>query len=255
MFLNGINCKGCHIFHEKGKLNIETSVAGGSSCEKCHGPGYNNLVKQWEVAATKRLSVINSIYRTAENAVNSSKSSNKEEAENYMSQAKHNINIVEIGKSVHNIQFADKVLVGSYELMKKALTVIGSSTVLPEYKSSSEFIPNECINCHSGIQEVSVEKFGMKFSHNQHIVQNRVACAKCHSNATKHGELVVNKDNCNSCHHARVNSDEDCAQCHNFQNLIFSGNYMNKNQPDIMKEGGVGCIDCHSDAVKILNLR
>ncbi|MFZ1323183.1 MAG: NapC/NirT family cytochrome c [Ignavibacteria bacterium] len=252
MFMNGINCRGCHVFHEKERLGIETLKSGESSCEQCHGTGYDKLTKQWEQASIKRLSIINSIYNSVNSVVSGTKSNNKAEAEKYLAEAKHNIDIVEIGKSVHNVQFADKVLIGSYALMKKALSVIGSSKVLPEFKSSSDFIPNECISCHSGIEEISVNKFGMKFSHNQHVVKSRVACAKCHSNAKKHGELVVNKDNCNSCHHSRVNSDDDCAKCHNFQNLIYSGNYMGKSQPDIMKAEGVGCIDCHSDAVEII---
>lgn len=252
MFINGINCRGCHIFHEADKSGINTFKSGGSSCEKCHGKGYDKLTQQWKEASIKRLSTINSILKTAESQVNSSKSSNKSEALNYINEAKHNINIVDVGKSVHNVQFADQLLSGSYDLMKKALTVIGSSASLPEFKSSSEYIPDECISCHSGIQEITVNKFGMKFSHNQHIVKNKVACAKCHSNAREHGELIINKDNCNSCHHSRANSDEECAKCHNFQNLVYSGNYENKSQPDYMKEGGVGCIDCHSNAVQIM---
>lgn len=252
MFLNGINCKGCHIFHEEDKSKIETLKSGESSCEKCHGKGYDNLTKQWEQASVQRLAQINSIYRTAESQVKSSKSSNKPEAEKYLQEAKHNITIVDVGKSVHNVLFADQLLKGSFDLMKKALSVIGSSSSLPEYKASSEYIPNECVNCHTGIEEISVNKFGMKFSHNQHIIKNKVSCSKCHSNAKEHGELIVTKDNCNSCHHSRANSNDECANCHNFQNLIYNGNYMNKSQPDFMKEGGVGCIDCHSDAVRII---
>jgi hypothetical protein len=37
MYMNGINCRGCHIFHETDKKDIETLKAGESSCEKCHG--------------------------------------------------------------------------------------------------------------------------------------------------------------------------------------------------------------------------
>ncbi|HAY35155.1 MAG TPA: cytochrome c3 family protein [Ignavibacteria bacterium] len=252
MFLNGINCRGCHIFHEENKSGINTLKSGESSCEKCHGKGYDKLTKQWEESSLKRLAMINSIYNTVKVQVNSSKSSNKPEAEKYMEEAKHNIGIVDVGKSVHNVQFADQLLTGSYTLMKKALTVIGSSSNLPEFKSGMEYIPNECASCHMGIQEVSAKKFGMNFSHNLHTVKNKVACAKCHSNARQHGELIVNKENCNSCHHKQANSDNECAKCHSFQNQIYSGTYQNKSQPDFMKAGGVGCIDCHSDAVKII---
>jgi nitrate/TMAO reductase-like tetraheme cytochrome c subunit len=252
MYLNGINCRGCHIFHETDPKDIKTFKAGETSCEKCHGKGYDRLVDQWREASIKRLATINSIYRTVSYQVNSSSGGNKQEAAKLLDEAFHNIRIVEVGKSVHNVQFADKLLIAGYDLMKQSLTMIGSNVKLPSFESSSEFIPNECYNCHSGIQEISVRKFDMNFSHNQHIVKNRIACAKCHSNAKTHGELIVNKDNCNSCHHSKVNSDQECSKCHLFQNQVYTGSYLNKNQPDFMKAGGVQCIDCHSDAVKII---
>jgi nitrate/TMAO reductase-like tetraheme cytochrome c subunit len=252
MYMNGINCRGCHIFHETDTKDIATLKAGESSCEKCHGKGYDNLIRQWEQASVRRVASINSIYNTVSYQVSSSSGGNKKEAEELLNQAYHNIRIVEVGKSVHNVQFADQLLIAAYNLMKKSLTVIGSNINLPAFESSAEFIPNECYNCHSGIQEISIKKFDMNFSHNQHIVKNRIACAKCHSNAREHGELILNKENCNSCHHARVNSDQECAKCHKFQNDIYTGSYMNINQPDYMKAGGVKCIDCHSDAVKII---
>jgi len=252
MYLNGINCKGCHIFHETDKKDIGTSKAGSSSCDKCHGKGYDKLVKQWEEASVKRVAAINSIFKTVQYQISSSTSSNKEEAEKTLEEAYHNIRIVEVGKSVHNIQFADKLLIGSYELMKKSLTLVGSSARLPEFKSSSEFVPNECYNCHSGIQEISVKKFDMNFSHNLHIVKNRIACEKCHSNALKHGELIVSKQNCNSCHHTEGKTNETCNKCHSFQNEVYSGNYLKRNQPDYMKQGGVGCIDCHVSSDKVM---
>ncbi|MBK8550118.1 MAG: cytochrome c3 family protein [Ignavibacteria bacterium] len=45
MFMSGINCKGCHIFHEMDKMDINTSKAKGSSCEKCHGPDMITCLK------------------------------------------------------------------------------------------------------------------------------------------------------------------------------------------------------------------
>jgi hypothetical protein len=248
MFLNGINCKGCHIFHETSKNDISTSKSKGSSCEMCHGKGYDKLVDQWKSASEKRLKEIYSIYNIASGQVKNSKANNKADAEKLITDAYHNIRIVEVGKSVHNIQFADKLLSAGYDLMKQALNIIGSSSKLPDFKSSAEFIPNECYNCHSGIQEISVRKFDMNFSHNLHIVKEKVPCDKCHSNANKHGELIVNKQNCNNCHHASNKTNDACGKCHGFQTQVYNGTFLNKNQPDFMKQGGVGCIDCHVNA-------
>ena len=92
----------------------------------------------------------------------------------------------------------------------------------------------------------------MNFSHNQHIVKNRIACIKCHSNARKHGELILDKENCNACHHAKVNTDQECSKCHELQTELFNGTYKNQSDPDYMQAGGVKCIDCHSNAEKII---
>jgi len=252
MFVSGINCKGCHIFHEMDKMDINTSKAKGGSCEKCHGPGYDNLLKEWETTSLKRLSIIKTIYNAVNPQVQNSKSSNKPEAEKYMEEANHNFRLVEVGKSVHNVQFSDKLLVASYELMKKALSVIGASAKMPEFKSSSDIIPNECYRCHSGIQEISVKKYGMDFSHNKHIVDNKVACARCHSNVNKHGELTMSKESCNNCHHSENKKNESCEKCHSFQSQVYDGNYMGKNQPDFMKAGGSTCTDCHVSSDKVI---
>lgn len=252
MFLNGINCKGCHVLHETDKKNITTSKASGSSCNKCHGKGFERLIDEWEAGTSKRLQTINSIYRTASSIVSSSKSDRKPEAEELLKQAMHNIKIVEIGKSVHSVSFAEKLLQGSYGLLQNSLSAVGSSQRLPDFKSPQEFIPNECYSCHSGIQEVSVKKFDMNFSHNLHIVKEKISCNRCHSNEQRHGALTVNKQSCNNCHHSQTETSESCANCHKFQEQVYSGTYLNKNHPDIMKVGGASCNDCHKVSDKIV---
>ncbi|MBK8553542.1 MAG: hypothetical protein IPL53_21765, partial [Ignavibacteria bacterium] len=81
----------------------------------------------------------------------------------------------------------------------------------------TEIIPNECYRCHSGIQEISVKKYGMNFSHNKHIVENKVACERCHSNVNKHGELTMSKESCNSCHTTQNKANESCENVIHFR--------------------------------------
>lgn len=244
MYLSGINCKGCHALHETDSKNIKTLKARKDACDKCHGQGYGNLIRQWEEASVKRLALIKSIYSTARNIVIASGNSKKNEALEKLEQANHNIKIVDIGKSVHNIQFADKLLIGSYGLMNEALKLINSPVRLPEFKSNTEFIPNECYNCHAGIQEISKQIFNKTFSHNVHIVKQRLQCDKCHSNERKHGQLILSQNSCTNCHHKKK-SNEGCAECHQIQVQTYNGTINGKNQPDIMKQGGVNCTDCH----------
>jgi hypothetical protein len=251
MYLSGINCKGCHVLHETDRMNINTSKASESACDKCHGKGYGNLVKQWEASSVKRLATIKSIFKTATNIVKSSSSSRKNEALLKLDEAQHNIKTVDIGKSVHNIQFADKLLVGSYGIMKEALKIVGSGKQLPEFKASTDYVPNECYSCHGGIQEVKVNTFGKTFSHNTHIAKQRLQCDRCHSNSKKHGELILTQNSCNSCHHNNAKTDETCYDCHKVQSQTYNGSLYGKKQPDIMREGGTHCTDCHSSAAGI----
>ncbi len=245
MYVSGINCKGCHVLHETDRMNINTSKASKSACDKCHGEGYGKLIKQWENSSIKRLATIKSIFATAKSIVNSSGSNRKNEALLKLDEAAHNIKIVDIGKSVHNIQFADKLLIGSYGIMNEALTMVGSTKKLPEFKSNSEFVPNECYNCHAGIQEINTKVFGKAFSHNVHIVKQKLQCNKCHTNEIKHGQLIITESSCNTCHHNNAKNNESCNTCHQLQSQTYNGTLNGKNQPDIMKEGGTKCNDCH----------
>jgi predicted CXXCH cytochrome family protein len=251
MYVSGINCKGCHVLHETSN-NVVTYKSKEEACDRCHGKGYGNLIKQWESSSVKRLAVIKSIYNTAKNIVNSSKSDKRKDALIKLEEAQHNINLVDIGKSVHNIQFSDNLLVGSYGLMNEALKLVGSNSKLPEFKPSTAYVPNECYNCHAGIQEVSAQAFGKTFSHNTHIVKQHLQCDRCHSNDNKHGQLILTQNSCNNCHHTNAKSNESCNSCHSIQTQVFNGTFEGKNTPDIMKEAGVGCNDCHQTPAGIV---
>lgn len=247
MFLSGIDCKGCHVLHETTSKNVNVDKSREDACDKCHGQGYGKLIKQWEASSVKRLGVIKSIYNTANSIVKNSSSSRKNEALLKLDEAMHNIKTVDVGKSVHNIQFADKLLVGSYGIMKEALQIVGSAKQLPEFKASTEYVPNECYNCHGGIQEVKVNVFGKTFSHNTHIVKQRLQCDRCHSNSKKHGELIISQNSCNTCHHNNAKSNESCSNCHGVQAQTYNGTLNGKNEPDVMKQAGVVCTDCHQE--------
>lgn len=251
MFLSGIDCKGCHVLHETTSKNVNADKSRKDACDNCHGKGYGNLIKQWEASSLKRLAVIKSIYNTTNSLIKNSSSNRKNEALLKLDEAMHNIKTVDVGKSVHNIQFADKLLVGAYGIMKEALEMVGSKTQLPKFEASTEYVPNECYNCHGGIQEVKVNAFGKSFSHNTHIVKQRLQCDRCHSNSKKHGELILNKESCNACHHTNGKKNESCSGCHNLQSQVYNGSFEGKNEPDIMKQAGVNCTDCHLDKDKI----
>ncbi|MCX8010009.1 MAG: cytochrome c3 family protein [Ignavibacteria bacterium] len=243
MYLDGINCKGCHILHEE-TLGRSTTKAIPKSCELCHGPGYGKLIKQWELAAERELSEVSKIYNTVSSIVISSSSSKKQQAKQLLEEAKFNMNLVKMGKSVHNINYSQKLILASYDLIKESANLVNPNFVVPTFVSSSKVVPGDCATCHVGIEEIKVKIFEKDFSHNKHILQNKIECSRCHSNAFKHGQLLLSEQDCRNCHHKDI-AEKKCENCHSIQSEIFNGTILNSNQPDIMKEAGVTCEDCH----------
>ena len=75
----------------------------------------------------------------------------------------HNIKIVDIGKSVHNIQFADKLLVGSYGIMKEALKIVGSTKSFPNLNQARNLFLMNVIIVTQVFRKSNVNAFGKTF--------------------------------------------------------------------------------------------
>lgn len=255
MFDKGLSCKGCHIFHEeKGGeiLKSETYFSRAEACESCHGQGFARLLKEWESSAESKLNQIKSLYRRTAAAVKRSQSSTKEKALEFLEQAAFNISIVERGKSVHNIQYANSLLRKAYDFLNEAIELSKSTLKLPPLAWSSELVPTECATCHTGIEEVSSPIFGYSFNHKNHLSEQKLTCDRCHSNVRQHGELIATQQLCSSCHHQQ--QTKKCEDCHRVQALFYRGGKLENFtfEPDIMAEAEVGCIDCHQEGNKII---
>jgi regulator of sigma D len=246
MYEIGLNCRGCHIFHEIGKdqSNGTTFYAKSASCEKCHGKGYDKILSQWEKITEDKLAELNQIYKRVENEVESSKKEKeiKEKAKSVLKVIKFNMNIVEKGKSVHNIRYADEILGSSYKKLNETVKLVGSDYKLPAFVHESKKIPSECSSCHYGVEEMSPSFAGVEFSHGNHLNRG-LSCKKCHSNARKHGELVILKNECATCHH-KQEVKKDCESCHALQRKVYKGEWEFYKKQNVMTEG-VGCQDCH----------
>ncbi|MCK4758598.1 MAG: cytochrome c3 family protein, partial [Candidatus Aminicenantes bacterium] len=248
MWEKGISCKGCHIFHEESggrTLKRETSVSKAEACEGCHGKGFARILENWEVATEKKLSQILAIYTRASREVNRARRPNAQKAKALIEDAAFNIDLVEQGKSVHNMRYSQELLQAAYNIMTEALDLIKSSYEPEAFLVSSREIPTECANCHAGIEEISSPIFGIQFSHNRHLIEEKIPCSTCHSNVRKHGEFIATKKNCASCHHEE--SPKDCIACHTIQKTFYQGGTVNGLQvpEDIMSHVEVFCSDCH----------
>jgi hypothetical protein len=249
MLEKGLSCKGCHIFHEEtdGKLikSGDTYTSEAKACESCHGKGFDRILKGWEDSTSKKLSQIKTTYNRVNREIASTKHAKKESAEALLAEALFNIEIVEKGKSVHNVTFSQELLLASFKKMLEALRAIESRYEPQAFQIVSSEIPTLCANCHTGIEEISKEIFGLEFPHKKHLIEQKIECSSCHSNARTHGEFIATKKSCAMCHHEDTGAD--CGNCHTLQQTLYHGGELNGKEipKDIMAEAEVECVDCH----------
>jgi hypothetical protein len=250
MLEKGLSCKGCHIFHEEAKgdgIQGETFVSEGEACESCHGAGFDRILKDWEATTNKKLIQVRSIYKATLQRIKGSRHTNKQTAESLMEEALFNVEIVDKGKSVHNVAYSQELLFAAYNKMIEALNTIESSYKPPKFEAPSKNIPTQCSNCHQGIEEINASIFGLNFPHKNHLFEQNIQCDACHSNIRTHGEFIATKKGCASCHHQ--NPKKDCTSCHRLQRTFYQGGILNEKEipGDIMFDAGAECTDCHLD--------
>lgn len=249
MLEKGLSCKGCHMFHEEagGKLiKSETLISKKQACESCHGSGFAKILQNWQVSTEKRLSQIKNVYQKSFQEVSRRKSSGRDKAKQLLEDAAFNIDVVERGKSVHNMAYSQELLQAAFAYMGEALQLVGSSYKPEKFLAATKDIPAPCSQCHAGIEEINGEIYGLSFPHKTHIVGQKINCSSCHSNAKKHGEFTGSKKECAACHHQDLK--KDCGSCHLLQKRLYEGGALNgwEVSKDMMAEAKVGCDDCHT---------
>ena len=248
MLEKGLSCKGCHIFHEEkgGRvIKSDTLISKAKACESCHGKGFARIMRQWEISTDKKLKKIRTIYGKASEELKHTKNVQKLKAQKILEDANFNIDIVQRGKGVHNIEYSQELLSASYNRIVEALRVIGSTYKPEAFLGVAKEIPTQCSNCHAGIVEINTQVFGLNFPHEKHLIEQKIQCSTCHSNVRKHGEFVATKHGCATCHHK--DTKKDCTGCHQLQKTFYQGGQLDGYalSKDIMFEAETDCIDCH----------
>lgn len=244
----GLNCKGCHIFHEEtGNIGEETFKADSESCERCHGEGYSRLFKLWEDFADRRIKIGMKDYRHLTELVEGVKldNSKRSKVNRKLEKAFGYIELVNRGKAVHNIRFSEELLSEAGKRMSEVVEMIGVDYEVSEFERSANVIPGDCINCHVDVVDDVVTIFGLEYSHEKHLVKVELECKTCHSNVNRHGELKLEKTQCLSCHHTQ--EEKECSYCHEIQFQFYSGEISGYSdlEPDIMFEEEISCNECH----------
>ena len=246
MFSAGLDCAGCHVFHEDLVASGAERIARPQSCENCHGSGYNRLLRLWKSSSDRNVAEFNGVLRNVERSIRSRGSQASAKAEPFLDEAKKILHVVQVGKPVHNVTFYNQLIRSGYERLDRAATAAQVSVNLPEYEATT--VPGQCANCHAGIDAISPSFEGRQFSHDIHVADQQLECRNCHSNAVKHGQTILSADACNSCHHKATPQEVACESCHEAAVAVYSGRFMGEDLPDYMFEGDVECVDCHIPA-------
>lgn len=254
MLDKGLSCKACHIFHEQstgGLSKAGTFTAQEKACESCHVPGFARILKEGEESTAKKLAAIKAIYARVQDEVRLSRAvpAAKDKALGLLGEASYNMDIVDKGKSVHNLAYSQELLSVTFMRMTQALKLAESSYHPDGAAFRTDNVPAACANCHSGVEDVSVPVFSVVFSHRTHLGQS-LTCQACHSNVRKHGELTATKSSCATCHHR--DAQASCVKCHEIQKAFYQGGVAAGTQlpEDAMSQAGVDCKDCHIDQAK-----
>lgn len=252
MYEGGLNCQACHVFHSVNGKNGDlgqTMEAKAESCEICHGKGYGKILDQWEKLMLKKMESTESslVSVRREMKLSNVQDKSRQHVESLIEEAGYNYQLVKDGNIVHNVAYSDELLLSVHRNLKSALKSLKSEKIIPDISSYGKIVPSECINCHFGMEDVVVNVFDIDFSHNIHLVKNRLECSQCHSNRTQHGELLMSKSDCLSCHHTQ--DEVDCESCHELQASLYTGitDLSDEEIPDVMYEEEVTCAECHLD--------
>jgi len=159
-------------------------------------------------------------------------------AENLLTEARHNFSFILLGKGVHNIEYAIKLLNYARNNTEKAMALLKE-----DYQSQEFETPYTCTSrCHDGVEDRSVPFGGTTFPHSPHVAD--MDCTDCHSPHETHGETYF-KD-CGVCHHGEGAGKVNCTDCHEAVGNIFYGKTaVGVEESPGFKVDVTKCGDCH----------
>lgn len=249
MFTTNVDCIACHRKGEESRAALHTTKytekAIGEACVDCHGEGYDDTLKHWKVLLSKAENETNQkIFNVQKILYEVEKTrggtADFKKAQNLLNEARHNYSFVLLGKGVHNIEYAFKLLNAANNKTEQALAAIDK-----RYKPREFHAQMTCTTlCHVGMERRTVPFNEIKFSHETHVSGNRLKCPDCHSPRENHGKTF--QKNCANCHHGKETKKVKCEECHiSVKRLIQGKGGIGVKERPSNKLDVVECIDCH----------
>lgn len=254
MFLVKVECIACHInpeiSREKEQFLGQTYSASEKACTACHGNKYRGMLKDWQGTFDRMLVEISPRQKQVSRLLQtgSYKKAAFEKATKLYDDAKFNIDMVTLGKGVHNPFYAAELLQVANRNLEEASRVLGMSPLaLP---ANGLLQGKYCATlCHArqGVKlPETVTYDGISFPHLRHATNIAPGCTTCHSPLT-HKKLKRTKGICTECHHKQ--EKPSCSRCHPGEAGLFDGRITEK--PEYSRSPNphkriMDCVGCHS---------
>jgi nitrate/TMAO reductase-like tetraheme cytochrome c subunit len=248
MFTANVDCIACHRKTEESQAALHTTQyaerAVEGACVDCHGEGFDQTLRHWKVLLSRAETETNQRVSNAQKALyelekTTGRSAAYRRAQNLINEARHNYSLVLLGRGVHNIEYAIKLLNVAGNKTEQAMTVIDK-----DYKPQEIRTQMTCTTlCHVGIEKRKVPFNDIKFAHASHVGGGQ-KCSDCHSPRENHGKTFL--QNCATCHHGRQMKRVSCENCHiDVKRLVEGKGGLGVQEKPSVKLDKVQCLDCH----------
>jgi len=249
MFTTNVDCIACHRKGEESQAALHTTNYAerviGEACVDCHGEGFDDTLKRWKTLLSKaenesnqRIFSVQTVLYEFEKTNGATQAFKK--AQNLLNEARHNYSFVLLGKGVHNIEYAFKLLNAANNKTEQALAAINKNHNPQEFQTRMT-----CTSlCHIGIEKRTVPFNDIKFSHETHSLGLGLKCLSCHTPRETHGKTFMK--NCVECHHGKGVKSVKCEDCHvSIKKLVQGNGGIGAKERPSNKLDVVECIDCH----------
>jgi len=236
MFLAGVRCEGCHL--EIPGHPSDTKRASDVSCMSCHGPSYRSIFNAWKEDVTRRTTGLSRQMAETTRLL-------MKPVPQALDDARFNLDLVEKGHGVHNVDYARALLSKAHDDMNTARVAKGFKPLGVPWPQVPYETP--CLQCHEGIDAQQGTVFGRGFRHAPHVLDGRIQCTACHRphDEKPEGEVLrYGSEGCESCHHQ--DRKGDCLACHqSIKHRTFPTERGAFSHAFHVDEMGQSCSDCH----------
>ena len=174
MFTTNIDCVACHRKTEESQAALHTTQyaerAIEEACVDCHGHGFDEMLRHWKTLLSKAETETNQRISNAQKALyefekSAGRSAEFRRAQTLLNEARHNYSLVLLGRGVHNIEYAIKLLNVANNKTEQAMAVIDKNYQPQEFRTEMT-----CTTlCHVGIEKRTVPFNDIKFGHETHV--------------------------------------------------------------------------------------